>query len=158
MTSNLGAKEIQNLAEGGLGFTSDPHSHLTNAAVSNAAFAAAKRHFAPEFINRLDQMIVFNNLTREMMAHVLDLEIQAVRERLMDSGVVCKIHVDTTAKEFLLEKGFDPRYNARYLKRAIEKYLVDPIISVMPHFYPTNTTIRVSEEGGELVFDSYDRH
>jgi ATP-dependent Clp protease ATP-binding subunit ClpC len=81
--------------------------------------------FKPEFLNRLDDMIVFHKLERDDLVKIVDLEMAKVIERVRAKDI--KVHLDTTAVEFLIDKGYDPTYGARPMRRAVEKYLEDPL-------------------------------
>src|SRR5260370_16238598 len=85
----------------------------------------SKRVFKPEFLNRLDDMIVFHQLERNDLVKIVDLEMAKVIERIRAKNI--KVHLDTTAVEFLIDKGYDPTYGARPMRRAVEKYLEDPL-------------------------------
>jgi ATP-dependent Clp protease ATP-binding subunit ClpC len=85
----------------------------------------SKRVFKPEFLNRLDDMIVFHQLQRNDLVKIVDLEVAKVIARIRAKDI--KVHLDTTAVEFLIDKGYDPTYGARPMRRAVEKYLEDPL-------------------------------
>ncbi len=145
LTSNLGAREMSLLTEGSLGFAPGQTSSLElNAKLQKVGIEAARRKFSPEFINRLDKIVVFQSLSDQAMRQILDLELQNVQRRILDSG--CGgfvLQCGEQAKEFLLRIGFDRRYGARPLKRAIEKYLVMPLSNLI-------ATRQLS--GGDLLF------
>jgi len=84
-----------------------------------------ERHFRPEFLNRLDDTIVFRSLTRDDLQFIVDLELEKVFKRLIDHGL--KLELNEQAKEFLIDKGYNPEFGARPLRRAIEHYLEDPL-------------------------------
>ena len=86
---------------------------------------ALKKAFAPEFLNRIDDVIMFNNLSREDIHQIIDIELKNLYKRMEDLGY--KIKLTESAKDFISDKGFDPNYGARPLKRAIQKYLEDPL-------------------------------
>ena len=138
LTSNLGAAEMSSLVSPKLGFhapSSDDSgcSEELNARMSNAGIAAARRKFTPEFINRLDKIVVFKALSREELERIVDVEIEVVQLRI-DAAAAGKpflIHVTDSAREFLLMEGTDLRYGARHLKRAIERLLVQPLSNLM---------------------------
>ena len=122
MTSNLGAREA---AQGEvIGFTPSGRKEDYEAMKSRIV-DEAKRFFKPEFVNRLDDMVVFHSLSREDLARILDLEIAKVLERLEQRKV--RLELDESAREFLVEKGYDPKYGARPMRRAVERYLEDPL-------------------------------
>jgi ATP-dependent Clp protease ATP-binding subunit ClpC len=88
----------------------------------------SKRAFKPEFLNRLDDMIVFHQLARNDLVKIVDLEVAKVIERVRAKDI--RVHLDPTAVEFLIDKGYDPTYGARPMRRAVEKYLEDPLAEV----------------------------
>jgi len=138
MTSNLGAVEMSDIVNGGIGFTS--HSNQTDDQLANtdrklyrAAVEAAKRKFSPEFMNRLDKVVVFQTLTASDMRQILDIELNEVQTRIMASQTENQFIFRCTneAKEFLLREGTDVKYGARHLKRAIERHLVFPLSNLI---------------------------
>jgi ATP-dependent Clp protease ATP-binding subunit ClpA len=100
--------------------------------VERTAVEAARRKFSPEFMNRLDRVVVFHSLQRHQLEQVLDIELGQVQQRVWESA---KEHflfrVTSAGREFLLQEGTDPRYGARHLKRAIERHLVYPIANLL---------------------------
>jgi ATP-dependent Clp protease ATP-binding subunit ClpB len=133
MTSNLGAREMSLVTEGKLGFEpSWDSTPILNAKLEKIAIEAARRKFSPEFINRLDKIVVFQSLTDAALSRILDLELEILQRRILAARcgafiIKCSDH----AKQFLLKEGFDRRYGARPLKRAIEYYLVIPISNMI---------------------------
>ena len=130
MTSNLGGSEITELMTGGMGFVQpiDKPVHRLDEKVERAAIEAARRKFSPEFINRLDKLVVFHPLKRDELDEVLEIELGQVQKRVLDSTTrPFLFRVTTEGRQFLLEEGTDQRYGARHLKRAIEHYLVYPL-------------------------------
>ena len=130
MTSNLGGAEITELLTGGMGFVQpiDKPAHHLDEKVERAAIAAARRKFSPEFINRLDKLVVFHPLKRDELEEVLEIELGQVQKRVLDLTTrPFLFRVTTEGRQFLLEEGTDQRYGARHLKRAIERYLVCPL-------------------------------
>jgi len=126
MTSNLGGAEISELITGGMGFVQpiDKPAHRLHEKVERAAIEAARRKFSPEFINRLDKLVVFHPLKRDE----LEIELGQVQKRVLDSTTrPFLFRVTSEGRQFLLEEGTDQRYGARHLKRAIERYLVFPL-------------------------------
>lgn len=128
MTSNLGSQEMAKLVEGGLGFAStmqgsDPE---LDQKIYRTASEAARRKFTPEFMNRIDRVIVFRSLQREHLEQILDIELRRVQERVTRSAEERQFifRCTTAAREFLLEEGIDVKFGARHLKRAIERHLV----------------------------------
>jgi ATP-dependent Clp protease ATP-binding subunit ClpA len=136
MTSNLGATEMTRLSEGGIGFAprrAAEDQPQVDRKIYRVAVDAAKRKFSPEFMNRIDKVIVFRTLSREQLRSILDIELEAVQKRIMTSEPekVFDFRCTNAAKEFLLTEGTDTKYGARHLKRAIERYLVFPLSSLM---------------------------
>ena len=135
MTSNLGAREMSNLAQGGLGFAGK--SHILNAdfeeKIDRTAVEAARRKFSPEFMNRLDKVVVFKTLRPEDLQTILEIELGMVQKRILAAPGDRKFafHCTQRAKDFLLEEGTDIKYGARHLKRSIEKHLVFPLAKLV---------------------------
>jgi ATP-dependent Clp protease ATP-binding subunit ClpB len=139
MTSNLGAAEMGHVLwpkVGFGGFASDPNAALTSntsARLTKTATEAARRRFSPEFLNRIDKLVVFQPLNNEQLQEVLTLEIQRVRERIFAAGPdnAFGIKVSQDSRSFILEQGTDSRYGARHLKRTLEKLLVQPLANLL---------------------------
>ena len=122
MTSNVGAETIKRQSTMGFSPISDEHSYEK---MKEKIMDEAKRVFRPEFLNRLDDVIVFRSLTKPDLLEILDLEVTKVMERL--KGKQIHLALDQTAKDFLVEKGYDPTYGARPMRRAVERFLEDPL-------------------------------
>jgi ATP-dependent Clp protease ATP-binding subunit ClpC len=122
MTSNIGADLIKNQSGFGFGKKS-PESNFEK--MKEVLNKEVERHFRPEFINRLDDTIVFRPLTRDDLTHIVEYELTKVFKRLVEHG----LHLELTdqAKEFLIDKGYNPEFGARPLRRAIEHYIEDPL-------------------------------
>ncbi len=136
MTSNLGAREISELISGGIGFAptnlAKNSSSEINHRIFHAALEAAQRKFSPEFMNRIDNVVVFRGLQEHDLRQILDLELQALQDRIMrTAGTKFLLHCSGTAKEMLLGEGIDYQYGARSLKRSIEKLLVQPLSNLI---------------------------
>src|SRR5713226_417709 len=134
MTSNLGGTEITELMHGGMGFVQPEDKPLTNVdeKVERTAVEAARRKFSPEFMNRLDKIVVFHPLRREQLEKVLEIELGQVQKRVSDSMTSPFLfRVTSEGRQFLLQEGTDQRYGARHLKRAIERYLVSPLARLL---------------------------
>ncbi|PWU05804.1 MAG: ATP-dependent Clp protease ATP-binding subunit [Terriglobia bacterium] len=138
LTSNLGAAEMCALGNPQLGFHSaapeDAPSHQeVGDRMSRIGVAAARRKFTPEFINRLDKIVVFKPLGEEELRTVVDIELDIVRERILNAtaGQPFGLSITDSAREFLLAEGTDSRYGARHLKRAIERLLIQPLSNLM---------------------------
>src|SRR6202789_2486623 len=138
LTSNLGAAEMSSLVSPRLGFhaTSADETGMRklSARISSAGIAAARRKFTPEFINRLNNIVVFKSLGKEELRRIVDIELEMVQQRIQAAAAnktAFLVNVTDTAKEFLLGGGPDSRYGARHLKRAIERLLVQPLSNLM---------------------------
>src|SRR5438067_2239477 len=148
LTSNLGAREMSELISGGIGFApgkggKNPHDTEVDQKIYRTAVEAARRKFSPEFMNRIDKVVVFRSLKEHHLRSILDLELQAVQDRIMMSaGTKFVFQCSGEAKEMLLAEGIDFKYGARHLKRAIERFLV----------YPLSNLVATSQVGlGDLV-------
>ena len=134
LTSNLGGGEIAELMQGGMGFiqpTDKPIAGLDEK-VERTAVEAARRKFSPEFMNRLDKVVVFHPLKREQLQEVLDIELGQVQQRVLDTAKgQFLFRVTDAGREFLLQEGTDQRYGARHLKRAIERHVVYPLANLL---------------------------
>ena len=134
LTSNLGGGEISELMQGGMGFIQPKDKPATglDAKVERTAVEAARRKFSPEFMNRLDSVVVFRPLKREELDEVLAIELGQVQKRISDSTALPFLfRMTNKGRQFLLEEGTDQRYGARHLKRAIERYLVSPLARLL---------------------------
>src|SRR5882672_10751383 len=135
MTSNLGGGEIMELMTGKLGFAPIPpteESPRLDEKVEKRARAAAKRKFAPEFMNRIDKVVVFRPLRSKQLDQIFEIELGTVQQRVLQTAKERFIfNVTQPAKDFLLREGTDIKYGARHLKRAIERYLTFPLASLL---------------------------
>jgi ATP-dependent Clp protease ATP-binding subunit ClpC len=149
MTSNVGAELIKRQAAMGFGAIAGPGSYE---AMRDKILDESKRVFKPEFLNRLDDMIVFHQLERNDLVKIVDLEVAKVIERVRAKDI--KVHLDTTAVEFLIDKGYDPTYGARPMRRAVEKYLEDPLAEefLRGNIRP-GATLQVHAAGEQLAFN-----
>lgn len=135
MTSNLGAREMSELITGSIGFAPTAGAKMSaddlDQKIYRTATEAARRKFSPEFMNRIDKVVVFRSLRQEQLRRVLDLELQQVQRRIDEgAGEPFRMIVTERAAEFLLWEGMDCRYGARHLKRAIERFLVTPLANL----------------------------
>jgi ATP-dependent Clp protease ATP-binding subunit ClpA len=149
MTSNLGAREMSELISGGIGFApgkgvKNPQDTEVDQKIYRTAVEAARRKFSPEFMNRIDKVVVFRSLKEHHLRAILDLELQAVQDRIMISaGTKFVFQCSSEAKNMLLDEGIDYKYGARHLKRAVERFLV----------YPLSNLVATGQIGlGDLVF------
>jgi ATP-dependent Clp protease ATP-binding subunit ClpC len=124
MTSNIGSRQLKEFGQG-VGFTTSAKAAQADTNAKSVVENALKRAFAPEFLNRIDDVIVFNSLQKEDIFKIIDIELKELFGRLLLMGY--QIQLTDNAKEFIAEKGFDPNFGARPLNRAIQKYLEDPI-------------------------------
>ncbi len=136
MTSNLGAKEMSELITGSIGFAPARGGALGETEVDQkiyrTALDAARRKFSPEFMNRIDKVVVFRSLREGHLKQILDLELGQVQERIMQSaGSKFVFQCSEHAKQLLLDEGIDFKYGARHLKRAIERFLVFPLSNLV---------------------------
>ena len=145
MTSNIGARQLQEFG-GGLGFTTSTKTSQAEAHAKGILENALKKSFAPEFLNRIDDVIVFNALEKEDIHKIIDIELEKLLDRITDLGYTLKLTKE--AKDFIVDKGFDKKYGARPLKRAIQKYIEDALAEKI-----VNSSLK---EGDSIVMD-YDK-
>jgi len=134
MTSNLGGGEITELMQGGMGFIQPKDKPVSglDEKVERTAVEAARRKFSPEFMNRLDKVVVFHPLQREQLEEVLEIELGQVQQRVLETARgQFLFRVTAAARDFLLQEGTDQRYGARHLKRAIERHIVYPLANLL---------------------------
>jgi ATP-dependent Clp protease ATP-binding subunit ClpA len=149
MTSNLGAREMSELISGGMGFVSphgakNPNDSDVDQKIYRTAVEAARRKFSPEFMNRIDKVVVFRSLKEHHLRQILELELASVQDRIMRSaGTKFVFQCSDSAKDMLLKEGIDYKYGARHLKRSIERFLV----------YPLSNLVATDQVGlGDLVY------
>jgi ATP-dependent Clp protease ATP-binding subunit ClpA len=135
MTSNIGAREMSRLINGSVGFAPVGSTRLRpddlDQKIVRTATEAARRKFSPEFMNRIDKLVVFRSLKHDELRRIIDLELDAVQRRIDEgAGERFSFAITEAAKEFLLAEGTDRRYGARHLKRALERLLVTPIANL----------------------------
>ncbi len=153
LTSNLGAREMSDMISGGIGFAPTKQDKVKedneiDTKIYRTALEAAKRKFSPEFMNRIEKVVVFRSLKEHHLRQILDIELAAVQERITESaGTKFIFECSDKAKEFLLNEGIDLKYGARHLKRAIERYLVYPL---------SNLVATEQVETGDLVLVDFD--
>ena len=159
LTSNLGASEMSSLIEGGIGFARERagvHDAHLDTKIQHSALEAARRRFSPEFMNRLDKVIVFNRLKPEHLERVLDLELEKVQRRITNAAEQqhFTFRCSGEVKEWLLTQGADPRYGARHLKRVIERNIVYSLANLVATGQAvTGDCIEIDiDEHGVLVF------
>ena len=145
MTSNIGAEMIRNQSGFGFGKKTPEASYEK---MKEMLHKEVERHFRPEFLNRLDDTIVFKSLTREDLQTIVDYELAKVFKRLIDHGL--KLELTEQAKTFLIDKGYNPEFGARPLRRAIEHYIEDPLSeSVLRGEFKGKNLIRINVQDDE---------
>ncbi|MFH1458096.1 MAG: ATP-dependent Clp protease ATP-binding subunit [Candidatus Omnitrophota bacterium] len=148
MTSNVGAELIRKT--GSLGFKAQKEE-ITYQDMKDKLLEEVNRTFKPEFLNRIDDIIVFRQLVKEDLQKIIDIEIGYVAERLRELGVT--LEVAQEAKDLLIEKGFDPVFGARPLKRTIQRFLEDPLAQdIISKRFKEGSVVKVQRKNEELVF------
>jgi ATP-dependent Clp protease ATP-binding subunit ClpC len=148
MTSNVGSETIKKQSSMGFSPISDESSYEK---MREKILEEAKRQFRPEFLNRLDDIIVFRSLTKPDLIEILELEAEKVTQRLKSKNLV--LLLDAKAKDFLAEKGYDPTYGARPMRRSVERYLEDPLAEeLLRGNLHEGEPVEVTADGGKLVF------
>ncbi|MFH1046327.1 MAG: ATP-dependent Clp protease ATP-binding subunit [Candidatus Omnitrophota bacterium] len=148
MTSNIGAEILRK--QGSLGFKSQ-QEELTFQDMKNKLMDEVRRTFKPEFLNRIDDITVFRPLTKDDLYRIVEIEIGLVQQRLAEKNITLELSQE--AKDFLIEKGFNPIFGARPLKRTIQRYLEDPLSEeIIKNTLPESKKIVVSRKQEELVF------
>lgn len=153
MTSNLGAREMSEMISGGIGFAPTKTGKVQedneiDTKIYRTALEAARRKFSPEFMNRIDKVVVFRSLKEHHLRQILDIELKDVQDRITESaGTKFIFDCSEAAKEFLLKEGIDLKYGARHLKRSIERFLVYPL---------SNLVATEQVETGDLVSVDFD--
>ena len=141
MTSNLGSREIQSAAE----------NPLADRDIRNDVLKVLRDHFKPEFLNRIDDIVVFGQLGRDQIASIIDVQLEKLRKNLDERGI--RLELDDSARELIIQEGYDPVYGARPLKRAIQSLIQNPLaVSLLKGDIVSGITVRVSAEGGAMKF------
>lgn len=151
MTSNIGVRQLKEFGQG-VGFTTTAKETQADAHSRGVIETALKRAFAPEFLNRIDDVIVFNSLTKENIFKIIDIELRSLFERIESLGH--SISLTDKAKDYIAEKGYDSNFGARPLKRAIQKHLEDPIAEeiLKGDLKPNGLiTVDLDEEKDEII-------
>ncbi|MBL7994421.1 ATP-dependent Clp protease ATP-binding subunit [bacterium] len=149
MTSNIGARDMNKT--GAFGFSAKNDSEDEYTRMKSKVEESAKKLFNPEFINRIDEIIVFKSLDREAVLKIIDVSMSEVEQKLKERNLL--ITLTKEAKEFIADKGFDPVYGARPLRRAIQKYLEDPVAEdLLKGVFTDGSHISVELKGEELEF------
>ena len=145
MTSNIGTRQLKDFGQG-VGFSTTAKQAQANEYARSVITNALKKTFAPEFLNRIDDVIIFNHLTRDDIYKIIDIELAGLYDRIKTLGYTVQLTDD--AKDFLIERGYDMQFGARPLKRAIQKYLEDPLAEVI---------IKSSVKEGDVVMVGIDK-
>jgi len=153
MTSNIGVRQLKEFGDG-VGFATA--TRIQNAEENNKAVIekALKRTFSPEFLNRIDDVVVFNSLSQENIFNIIDILMKGVSKRLQNLGF--SLELTPAAKEFISEKGYDSQFGARPLHRAIQKYLEDPLAEEILNMNIKQGDVLIADldkESGKLKFD-----
>jgi ATP-dependent Clp protease ATP-binding subunit ClpB len=141
MTSNLGSAYLGDLGERGV-----------DEGVRRQVMEALRAHFRPEFINRVDEIIIFHPLSREQMKTIIDIQVKGLLRRLEERKIF--VVLTDAAKEWLVREGYDPAYGARPLKRAIQRHILDPLaMRVLEGEFREGDVVRVDASGAGLKFE-----
>jgi ATP-dependent Clp protease ATP-binding subunit ClpB len=141
MTSNLGSREIQASTE----------NPLADRDIKSDVLTVLRDHFKPEFLNRIDDIVVFGQLSKEQIASIIDVQLEKLRRNLEERGIT--IELDQSARDLLIEEGYDPVYGARPLRRAIQSLVQNPLaVSLLKGDIASGQSVRVSAENGAMTF------
>ena len=169
MTSNLGAREMSDMISGGIGFTPAKTDHTKDdneidTKIYRTALEAAKRKFSPEFMNRIDKVVVFRSLKEHHLRRILNIELAAVQDRItVSAGTKFVFECTDEAKEYLLSEGIDLKYGARHLKRSVERFLVYALSNlvatqqvetgdfVLVDFDPERDVLTFAKQSGKMI-------
>ncbi|NQU51533.1 MAG: ATP-dependent Clp protease ATP-binding subunit, partial [Bacteroidetes bacterium] len=145
MTSNIGSRQLKDFARG-VGFSNNKSDEQENDHAKYIIQKALKKAFAPEFLNRIDDVVMFNKLDKKQIHKIIDIEIEDLYKRV--ESLNYKLKISTAAKDFIAEKGYDPQFGARPLKRAIQKYLEDEMAEII---------IKASITEGDTISVGFDK-
>ena len=146
MTSNLGSPIIQEY------FMEGKNSAGALMTMEDKVMAELKRHFRPEFLNRVDDVIIFQSLDEEELSRIVEIQIGRLEKRLAQQNLT--LDVDAAAKKLLAKEGYDPQFGARPLKRAVQEHLLNPLsMRLLEGEFKPGDKIKVTVKDGELVFD-----
>jgi len=155
LTSNIGSEHLQKMAEFGFSHSGEAKKRKEEE-TKERINSALKEQFRPEFLNRLDEIIIFNSLGPEEVRQIVDLQISIIEERLKNKKI--KINVSTGAKNLLAEKGFDPDFGVRPLKRIIQQLVLDPLAKMMvANKVKEGDKVKVDVRGKEIIIQSNNR-
>jgi ATPases with chaperone activity, ATP-binding subunit len=145
MTSNIGTRQLKDFGTG-IGFNTAAKQAQSNEYAKSVIQNALKKAFAPEFLNRIDDVVMFNSLSKNDIYKIIDIELKGLFDRVNTLGY--KIKISPAAKDFIIEKGYDANFGARPLKRAIQKYVEDPMAEVI---------IKASVSEGDVISVTYNK-
>ncbi len=145
MTSNIGSRDLKEFGTG-VGFRTGARESQADSLSKGVIQNALKKAFAPEFLNRIDDIIMFNPLSKEDIFQIIDIEMEGFIKRLESNGY--KLKIDKAAKDFIAERGYDPNFGARPLKRSIQKFLEDPLAEEI---------INANLEEGDTITATFDK-
>ena len=149
MTSNIGAEALRK--QGALGFKPESKEREDYKDMKNRLLDEVKKTFKPEFLNRVDDIIVFHALTKEHLSEIIDIEVKEVKKRLKEQDI--EMVLDEEAKKLLIEKGFDPVFGARPLKRTIQRFLEDPLAEeIIAGVFKKGSKVKITKKGEALAF------
>ena len=156
MTSNIGSEFVRELSRIGFAASADEAKEREGEDLKEKIQKALERSFRPEFLNRIDEIIIFNSLSREVLRRIVAIQLLRVQRRAEEKGI--SVAVAASAEEFLVEKGFDPHYGARPLKRAIQTHLLNPLAQeLIAGRVRSGDRLNVEAKGGQLIFSKNGR-
>jgi ATP-dependent Clp protease ATP-binding subunit ClpB len=145
MTSNIGSPIIQEF------FNAGKLSVKDHAEMENLVRAELKAHFRPEFLNRVDDIIIFHSLNEEQLASIVEVQLQRLDKRLALQNL--RVELDKSARKLLAKEGYDPQFGARPLKRALQELVLDPLaLKLLDGEFKAGDSIKVTAQDDELVF------
>jgi len=150
MTSNVGGRYVREMSELGFQIYEGEKQKITEAQSMKAKISESlKEQFKPEFLNRVDEIIIFDTLTREDIRQIVDLQMKFVKKRLAEKGI--EIELNESAKDYLVENGYSPEFGARELKRSIQRFILDSLSQkIISAEIKSGDKILVSVKGGEM--------
>jgi ATP-dependent Clp protease ATP-binding subunit ClpB len=149
MTSNLGSPIIQEYFAKAKGQRLNAEGRLD---LEKEVMSELKRHFRPEFLNRVDDVIIFQSLDEEELSRIVDIQLEKLKNRLAQQQLT--LDVDSAAKKLLASEGYDPQFGARPLKRAVQEHILNPLsMRLLEGEFKPGDKIKVTAKGDELVFE-----
>jgi len=155
MTSNIGVRQLKDFGQG-VGFATKARQDSEEDNTKSVIQSALKKTFSPEFLNRIDDVVIFNSLDQEHIFKIIDISISELLQRL--SHLEYGLELSESAKVFVAEKGYDPQFGARPLHRAIQKYIEDPLAEFILGENPVKGTVlqaNLNEEKTELIISTF---